>query len=809
MDGRKDYRVEMDSVGAKDVPENVYYGVQSMRAAENFQITGLNMHPEIINSLAYIKKAAAITNCEIGLLEKKTAEAIVQACDEILEGRFHEDFIVDPIQGGAGTSLNMNANEVIANRAIEILGGQKGDYFIVSPNDHVNCGQSTNDVIPTAGKMTSLRLLKNLKSELMRLHREFSHKAEEFDHVIKMGRTQMQDAVPIRLGQEFKAYSVAVMRDIRRMDKAMEEFELALNTQGQEEEVERLYDLIISEFDRLATMAYMAQIMYDRDISDQEAAGEQAYTTQLYSEMGNKAAACLQKGLQSSYRSLLEEKIGEAYVPKIAYYEDYSQEELDLHRKEEDLIREYDQLASGSISVEYDGEQWDYGRLEKEPDMDTADYREVSEALGRERNRILGDKYLELVKVRGEIAGSAGYDNYAEYAHETIYGRGYTLKDTRQLCQNVKDNIVVLSDNIWYLWSEAVDNASYDSLDLLEDSTAEEILDTVGDGMDQMVPKLGEVFRYMRDNHLYDIQAGEDSVERTDGSYTVGLPSYKDAFIFINRDNTFRDYQSLIHEFGHFCSYYYNTVPEMYQGFHVDVCELQSQGLEMLSTRYAGSLFGEGDSAYTYETMSDMLYVAITACMIQEFEEAVYTTPDMTLDDMNRRFKEIQDSYDGWYYRVYGNMCYDWVDIPHLFYSPMYYIGYGTSALSALDLWVLSGEDWDGAVDIYLGILNEGLEAPYRGTMDRWGMKDVFDEADIKELSLELGRIAGTGSMEAENSAQPDGEAPGVSANETSAAQDNRSVQFIILAGIGTVIVLQVLIISVGLVILWEVRKKR
>ena len=381
------------------------------------------------------------------------------------------------------------------------------------------------------------------------------------------------------------------------MDKAMEEFELALNTQGQEEEVERLYDLIISEFDRLATMAYMAQIMYDRDISDQEAAGEQAYTTQLYSEMGNKAAACLQKGLQSSYRSLLEEKIGEAYVPKIAYYEDYSQEELDLHRKEEDLIREYDQLASGSISVEYDGEQWDYGRLEKEPDMDTADYSEVSEALGRERNRILGDKYLELVKVRGEIARSAGYDNYAEYAHETIYGRDYTLKDTRQLCQNVKDNIVVLSDNIWYLWSEAVDNASYDSLDLLEDSTTEEILDTVGDGMDQMAPKLGEVFRYMRDNHLYDIQAGEDSVERTDGSYTVGLPSYRDAFIFINRDNTFRDYQSLIHEFGHFCSYYYNTVPEMYQGFHVDVCELQSQGLEMLSTRYAGSLFGEGASA--------------------------------------------------------------------------------------------------------------------------------------------------------------------------------------------------------------------
>ncbi len=223
MSEKIDYRVEKDSIGVKDVPENVYYGVQSLRAAENFHITGLTMHPEIINSLAYIKKAAAITNYEVGLLDKKREKAIVQACDEILKGKLHEYFIVDPIQGGAGTSLNMNANEVLANRAIEIMGGQKGDYTIVNPNDHVNCGQSTNDVIPTAGKMTSLRLLKNLKKELLRLHKALCDKAEEFDHIIKMGRTQMQDAVPIRLGQEFGAYSVAILRDINRMDKAMDE----------------------------------------------------------------------------------------------------------------------------------------------------------------------------------------------------------------------------------------------------------------------------------------------------------------------------------------------------------------------------------------------------------------------------------------------------------------------------------------------------------------------------------------------------------------------------------------------------------
>ena len=217
------YRSEHDSVGEKAVPKDVYYGVQSLRAAENFHITGLTMHPELINSIAEIKKASAITNLEIGLLDKRVAEAIVHACDEIVAGKLHEAFIVDPIQGGAGTSLNMNANEVIANRAIELLGGQKGDYSLVNPNDHVNYGQSTNDVFPSAGKLTVLKLLVRAQIQLERLYKALEAKAAEFDDVLKMGRTQMQDAVPIRLGQEFRAYSEAIRRDIARFERAKDE----------------------------------------------------------------------------------------------------------------------------------------------------------------------------------------------------------------------------------------------------------------------------------------------------------------------------------------------------------------------------------------------------------------------------------------------------------------------------------------------------------------------------------------------------------------------------------------------------------
>lgn len=216
-------RLESDSIGEKQVPKEAYYGVQTLRAAENFKITGYRIHPEFINALAKIKKASALTNMKVELLDLKIGNSIVKACDEILQGMFHDEFITDPIQGGAGTSMNMNANEVIANRAIEILGGEKGSYNIVHPNDHVNMGQSTNDVIPTAGKITTIILLEKAISKLEELYNALKEKAEEFDDVIKMGRTQLQDAVPIRLGQEFKAYSSVVKRDITRIKRTLED----------------------------------------------------------------------------------------------------------------------------------------------------------------------------------------------------------------------------------------------------------------------------------------------------------------------------------------------------------------------------------------------------------------------------------------------------------------------------------------------------------------------------------------------------------------------------------------------------------
>ncbi|AMA72268.1 MULTISPECIES: aspartate ammonia-lyase [Aneurinibacillus] len=220
MEQNKKFRVEKDFLGEKEVPIDAYYGVQTMRAVENFPITGYRIHESLIIAMAMVKKAAALANMETGQLNPRLGNAIVQAAQEIIDGKMHDQFIVDPIQGGAGTSINMNTNEVIANRALELLGQKKGDYFQLSPNTHVNMAQSTNDAFPTAIHIATLSMLEKLLVTMQELHDAFGKKAKEFDHIVKMGRTHLQDAVPIRLGQEFEAYRRVLERDMKRIKQS-------------------------------------------------------------------------------------------------------------------------------------------------------------------------------------------------------------------------------------------------------------------------------------------------------------------------------------------------------------------------------------------------------------------------------------------------------------------------------------------------------------------------------------------------------------------------------------------------------------
>ncbi|HLQ73584.1 MAG TPA: aspartate ammonia-lyase [Bacillota bacterium] len=219
-----EYRTERDSLGEKEVPRHAYYGVQTERALENFPITHLRLSSHVIQALGVVKKSAAQANRDVGLLNDEKARAIIRASEEVIAGEFDEQFIVDPIQGGAGTSLNMNANEVIANRALEILGEQKGAYHLVSPMSDVNMSQSTNDVIPTVNRLAIIKMSALLLDEIDQLKQSFVRLSKQFHETIKIGRTHLQDAIPIRLGQEFSAYSEVLHRDFERIGQSLESF---------------------------------------------------------------------------------------------------------------------------------------------------------------------------------------------------------------------------------------------------------------------------------------------------------------------------------------------------------------------------------------------------------------------------------------------------------------------------------------------------------------------------------------------------------------------------------------------------------
>ena len=211
------FRIEYDSLGKKKVPVNAYYGIQTQRAIDNFPISGLKYSAEFIDAYISIKKAAAVTNNHLGLLNDKLTRAMIKTTDEILQGKFRNQFVVDIFQMGAGTSFNMNCNEVIANRSNEILGEKLGKYYPIHPNDHVNMSQSTNDTFPTAMRISTLHTISNLEYEISNLSSSFSSKAKEFNLVIKSARTHLQDAVPITLGQEFSAYALTIKKSLQEI----------------------------------------------------------------------------------------------------------------------------------------------------------------------------------------------------------------------------------------------------------------------------------------------------------------------------------------------------------------------------------------------------------------------------------------------------------------------------------------------------------------------------------------------------------------------------------------------------------------
>lgn len=497
---------------------------------------------------------------------------------------------------------------------------------------------------------------------------------------------------------------------------------------GTRAELEALCGRIHDEVDRLSTQSALAGIRYDANGADREAADEAAALAELSAELFDECYQALRLLADTPYRDIVERRGGPEGAAFLRNYRPLTEREAGLLREEERLVQDYDRRMAQPAAVTVDGQVWTEERLSRDGTLDDASYWEISALLERERCRAVGDIFLQLVRVRTEIAEENGYSSYADYAYREIYDRDYTVEDIRAVREAAKRYWVPLEAHL----AGAVSDRDLRALDVRTRAGGDAILDAVQPYMKRIDSELGEAFAFMRAYHLCDIAPSESKLPV---GYTVGLPAYGSAFIFDAPYGDYQDYSTVIHEFGHFNEAFHSTEHALWSGFCIDVGEIHSQGLEALFTAYGEDMFGpEGGRAFRWSVISNMAASVLEGCMYDEFQAAVYADPDMTLEEVNRLFKNISEEY-GYYYEEGEDESFFWVDISHTFQSPMYYISYATSALSALDLWLVSLEDRDRAVDIYLDLTAMGMSRPYREAVEAAGLRDIFQKGVVRELA--------------------------------------------------------------------------
>ena len=492
--------------------------------------------------------------------------------------------------------------------------------------------------------------------------------------------------------------------------------------------VEELYESMKAELNNLTTQVSLLGIQYDANGAEEELAETSAELASRGSALYDQCYQALALLVDTPYQNIIEADAGEINIERLRNYEALSDRMFELHDEEERLVQSYDRvMAQPQVTV--DGEVWTEERLSS-ADLSNSEYRNISEQLEQAQNQEAGEIYRELIRVRTEIAEEAGYDNYIDYAYEVVYNRDYSLEDIQQVWKSVKKTIVPMED---YLM-EGISSRDLRGLHRDARSDGEEILDAIQPFMGRIDPELGETFDFMRNHHLYDIEYSDSKLYV---GYTVGLPAYGTAFIFNQPYRNYQDYIDTIHEFGHFNETFHCVQHDLWADFNIDVGEIHSQGLTLLFTEYSDELFGEYGDAFSRIILWNMLDTIMDGCLYDEFQATVYQNPDMSLEEINRLYKELSEEY-GYQYDEDEEEGYYWIQVSHNFQSPFYYISYATSALSSLDLWLISLEDREQAVDIYLELAALSLSLPYRETIEEVGLRDIFRQETIPEMAKEL-----------------------------------------------------------------------
>lgn len=508
------------------------------------------------------------------------------------------------------------------------------------------------------------------------------------------------------------------------------------------EEVKKLLEVLVDEYEHLSTVINLYSINYYCDITDRSLSQKSSDIQKLYLEKYNNVTQCMEDLYNAGFEDELRDASGHDLVEVFLEEADdgMSDEEFEnsynknseLITQVNEIINEYYSYTENDYSVEYKGKTWVLSDLFNDISLSDDEYKEAAKLIHDKRNNLLGNLYLRLISLRQELAELNGYDNYAEYAYEQLYILDYSSEDTDKIYENVKK---YFSDNYEDFSDESAMNAYYSGLSDI-DFTSQKVLDTVTPFFNQVDEDISQRFEHLKSHNLYDIS--ESDVKSGD-SFMDSLYEYSVPFVFVTPLGDYNDLISLIHEFGHANAEYAkpSSAIESELGSSHDTCEMHSQGMEILFTHYSEQLLGEDmGKSLNQIIINDMIDSIVQGCLYDEFQKYAYKNTGCTLDDLNRKYEELCGEY-GVEYSDEDPYLYDWVEITHNFESPMYYITYATSAVSVLDLWLQSMNDMDMAVDMYEKIVECDQYMPYRETAKTCGLATIFDEDALKEIAYQ------------------------------------------------------------------------
>ena len=496
-----------------------------------------------------------------------------------------------------------------------------------------------------------------------------------------------------------------------------------------EQRTAELYDEILQITDREYTNYVLGDIEHYRHVNDEELSELNRQDTLALQDMSDAALISLQKALAGSYGSLLQEEFSDDQLNDIEEYQALTDRERELIDKDTELQQTYDRLSEEDYSFEYKGREWTLDDLMEDSPEEYEDITEVYLGVTREMNKVMAPLFLEMISNRKEIAEEEGYDTYTDYCYDVVYGRDFTGEDIAALRETVIQELKPLYEEL-----QMMQYMHEFNMELDEPLSGDEIVDTLAEHIGNVHPELEEAFGYLREHNLYCIDNTDDMV---DVGFTSDLPEYGSAFIYDKTSGTIHDLETIVHEFGHFNAEYHANSNSLMDTLLVDVAEIQSQGLEMLFLDEMQKILPDDPEGLELFLLTNMLDSILTGFEYDEFQQEVYSRDDMTVEELNRLAMDIDNKYTQYFYDDDGK-AYEWVMVNHTFTSPLYYIGYATSALSALDIWTQSLEDRDSAVDKYMKISAVPLDMPYEEAVTSCGLRNMLEPESIRELAEEI-----------------------------------------------------------------------